>query len=178
MWSLRQSWTDPDRRIHVWANQTRKSASSTILDSRLFGATTIRARLSVRHIRSSDSAFSLCGGFPWPGGCADSGNLAHGSASSCPPLQAIPARLNFVHWQATSRASQQTHPHRTSGYICCWPPTHATSLAAPRQSTRGDTGGTRSGAAASRRRVLAAICERRQGKRGSAAWVGDTFRAT
>jgi len=96
--------------------------------------------------------------------CADSGNLAHGSASSCPPLQRIPARLNLVHWQATSRASQQTHPHRTSGYICCWPPTHATLLAAPRQSTREDTGGTRSGAGASRRRVLAAISDRRQGK--------------
>jgi len=104
--------------------------------------------------------------------------LAHGSASSCPPLQAIRARLNLVHWHATRRALQQTHPHRTSDYICCWPRTHATSLAAPRQSTRGDTKGTRSGAAASRRRVLAAIRDLRHVKCGSTAWVGDMFHAT
>jgi len=36
-----KSWTVPDRRIDVWANQTHTSASLTVLDSPLFGATTI-----------------------------------------------------------------------------------------------------------------------------------------
>jgi len=36
-----KSWTVPDRRIDVWANQTHKSASLTGLDSPLFGGTTI-----------------------------------------------------------------------------------------------------------------------------------------
>jgi len=36
-----KSWTVPERRIDVWANQTHKSASWTVLDSPLFGATTI-----------------------------------------------------------------------------------------------------------------------------------------
>jgi len=37
-----KSWTVPDRRIDVWANQTHKSASLTGLDSPLFGGTTIQ----------------------------------------------------------------------------------------------------------------------------------------
>ena len=36
-----KSWTVPDRRIDVWANQTHKGASLTGLDSPLFGGTTI-----------------------------------------------------------------------------------------------------------------------------------------
>jgi len=43
---MAKSWTDPDRRIDVWANQTHKSASLTGLDSPLFGRTTIRQGLS------------------------------------------------------------------------------------------------------------------------------------
>ena len=38
-----KSWTVPDRRIDVWANQTHKSASLTGLDSPLFGGTTINS---------------------------------------------------------------------------------------------------------------------------------------
>jgi len=49
-----KSWTVPDRRIDVWANQTHKSASLTGLDSPLFGGTTI-CRLQVRAFIEFDS---------------------------------------------------------------------------------------------------------------------------
>ena len=43
-----KSWTVPDRRIDVWANQTHKSASLTGMDSPRFGGTTRRKGFSAR----------------------------------------------------------------------------------------------------------------------------------